>query len=237
MKKLDYERCVYSQNGEDGIIQKMTQHIISPNNIFLEIGWGNGRCNNTRYLTEQGWSGVGVDAMDKPHPDLSLPNDFVFKQIRVVPENLHEVFDGTPKDLDFFSLDIDSYDYVVAEWMLQQGYRPKTVCLEVNPGFGSSVSASFPYKIPEKKKIYRKQRLYGCSLMKYRGLWESYGYHFFGFDSTVTNIFFYHPDSVKGLENIEYRDLDDFPVKDDQLRQGLERDAFWSRHINEIYGE
>lgn len=235
MKKLDYERCVYSQNGEDGIIQKMTQHVIFPNNIFLEIGWGNGRCNNTRYLTEQGWTGVGVDAMDKPHPDLSLPNNFVFKQIRVVPENLHEVFDGTPKDLDFFSLDIDSYDYIVAEWMLRQGYRPKIVCLEVNPDFGAKIPASFPYKIPKKKKIYRKKRLYGCSLMKYQMLWESFGYCFFGFDSTVTNIFFYDPRVVQGLEKIDFRTSDEFPVQDDRLREFLEQDGFWSQYVDEIY--
>jgi hypothetical protein len=237
MKILDYERGVYSQNGEDGIIEKMVQHITSSSGVFLEIGWGDGTCNNTRALISKGWTGVGVDAMYQPHPDLLLPTNFVFKQLKVVPENLAEVFDSTQKDLDFFSLDIDSYDFVVSEWMLRQGYRPKTVCLEVNPGFGPSVCASFPYKIPDKKKIYRKQRLYGCSLMKYRKLWESYGYHFFGFETTVTNIFFYHPDFVKGLENIEYRGPDDFPVKDDQLRQGLERDAFWSRYIDEIYGE
>jgi len=38
MKILDYERGVYSQNGEDGIIDVLAKKIIDPKKRFLEIG-------------------------------------------------------------------------------------------------------------------------------------------------------------------------------------------------------
>ena len=42
---IDYEKRITSQNGEDGIIEVMVNHIKNPNRKFLEIGWGDGGAN------------------------------------------------------------------------------------------------------------------------------------------------------------------------------------------------
>jgi len=41
--KLSYEEQIYSQHGEDGIIQVMIDSILDPNKTLLEIGAGHGR--------------------------------------------------------------------------------------------------------------------------------------------------------------------------------------------------
>ena len=58
MYKLHYEKQIYSQHGEDGIIEMMTNAIINPDKTFLEIGWGDGGTNMTNYLQyDKDWSG------------------------------------------------------------------------------------------------------------------------------------------------------------------------------------
>jgi len=81
-----------------------------------------------------------------------------FKHIvlKVTPKNVHKAFKDTPKVFDFFSLDIDSYDFEIAEKLLSLGWQPKTVCLEFNPKFGPTAHASFPFRVG--KKIFNKKK-------------------------------------------------------------------------------
>lgn len=236
MNNLSYEKNIYSQNGEDGIIEVLVNSIKECKKIFLEIGWGDGSCNMTRNLIDRGWSGVGVDAaFIEPNSSLNLPKDFIYKNMMVLPNNLPSVFLDTPRDLDFFSLDIDSFDYDVSEWMLKNNFRPKVVCLEINYRFGNQSVASMPFKEkPGKKKIYRKTSLFGCSINKYKELWETFDYSFFGYDSTLTNVFFYNNETVNNL-NLPFHRLEEFPVKTDNMRQMLSEDIFWKNHLTEIY--
>src|SRR4051794_15249841 len=54
-----YERRVYSQNGEDGIIQEILGRVGVLNRFFVEVGVESGReCNCARLLLEEGWRGV-----------------------------------------------------------------------------------------------------------------------------------------------------------------------------------
>jgi hypothetical protein len=237
MNIIPYEKSKYSQNSEDGIIEVLVNNIKDCKKIFMEIGWGDGTCNMTRNLVEQGWTGVGVDAaFPEPDPTLTFPKDFIYKNIKVIPNsNLPEVFENTPKDVDFFSLDIDSFDYDVSKWMLEHGFRPKVVCLEINPRFGNNAIASMPFKEKSnKKKIYRKTSLFGCSIRKYKELWELFGYEFFGYDSSVTNVFFYNKETVNKIE-LPFHTLEEFPITTDNMKEILTTNEFWKLHLEEIY--
>lgn len=237
MNSLPYEKNIYSQNGEDGIIEVLVNNIKDCKKTFLEIGWGDGTCNMTRNLIEQEWSGVGVDAAFlEPNTSLTLPKDFIYKNVKVLPNiNLLEIFKDTPKNVDFFSLDIDSFDYDVAKWMLENSFRPKVVCLEINYRFGNNAIASMPFKEPpHKKKIYKKTHLFGCSIKKYKELWELFGYDFFGYDSSITNVFFYNKESVDKIE-LPFHTLEEFPIITDNMKEILINDPFWKLHLEEIY--
>ena len=57
----EYEYSNFSQNGEDGIINFLSNKIISNDKYFVEIGCGNGLENNSTNLILDNWSGVVLD--------------------------------------------------------------------------------------------------------------------------------------------------------------------------------
>ena len=131
--KLPYEKQITSQHGEDGIIEQMINSIIEPNNTFLEIGWGDGGTNMTWHLMiDKGWTGVGVDAKEPRKGKDKFTSKFKHIKEFVYPHTCKKYLDLVPLDCDFFSLDIDSFDYEVAKVLMESGFRPKTVCVEIN---------------------------------------------------------------------------------------------------------
>ena len=57
----NYRRRVYSQAGEDGIIEKIFQTLDIKNGWYCEFGAGDGYwISNTRKLREEGWNGVYI---------------------------------------------------------------------------------------------------------------------------------------------------------------------------------
>lgn len=237
--RLDYEKQTYSQHGEDGIIKVMTDAIRQPNKFVFEIGWGSGKENMSRNLFEQGWSGIGIDGARQPHPGLIIPDQFQYRCFYVQPDRLSEAFQDVPHDMDFFSLDIDSFDYEVASWALANGYRPKTVCLEFNCHFGPYVQASFPWApltLDRPKHVYNKKIFYGCSLARYRQLWEGHGYRWFGFDSSCVNTFFYDPDQVNDLTHWQTLVESDLRYQHDQVQAAIESHPYWIQRRADIYG-
>src|SRR3954469_19329975 len=57
-----WEFSGFSQNGEDGIIDYLCQHIVEPNRYFIEIGASNGLENNTSWLAmARRYSGLMID--------------------------------------------------------------------------------------------------------------------------------------------------------------------------------
>lgn len=232
---MKIEKSITSQNGEDGIIEYMVDHIIEPNNYFLEIGWGDGIHNMAHNLMIKGWGGVGIDLLDCA---VDLPKNVTFVQTAITPESCLDLIKKLPKNLDFFSLDIDSYDYEISKEILKLEYRPKIVCLEINKRFGPYVHASFPYIKNAPKKTYHKIKYSGVSLAKYIKLWQHYGYELFTCDSTCTNVFFYHKETVKELEYTDTIRIDNFPITDDNEVVGyINEHSFWQKNKHLIYQE
>lgn len=236
LKPLPYEKAGHSQHFEDGIIEVMTDAIIDPNQTFLEIGFGEGTQNMTLSLIKKGWKGVGIDGFEYEALNPEAKSKLLkYKKMFVEPKNLNEAFADTPKDVDFFSLDIDSFDFEVCRWLLRNEYRPKTVCLEFNPRFGPIIEASFPYEERVKKKPYRKKGTYGSSIAKYKKLWEHYGYRYFTYDTSLTNLFFYHPETVKDLSHLPVHTLEEFPIKQDDNKKIIIHFGYWVGRLDEIY--
>jgi len=232
---MNIEKSVTSQNGEDGIIEYMLEHIINPNKQFLEIGWGDGIHNMAHNLMIKGWGGLGVDLMPCA---AEIPASVKFVQTAVTPEGCAELLKETPKDVDFFSLDIDSYDYEISKQMLILGYRPKVICLEINKRFGPTVHASFPYIKNSPKKTYHKIKWCGVSLAKYIKLWQKYDYEFFTCDSSCTNAFFYHKQTVRTLDYNNTIRVDNFPITSDTEAAGhINEHSYWRENKHVIYQE
>ncbi len=173
-----YESKRWSQHGEDGIIKHLTGLIPNPNRQFVEIGAAWQECNS-RALIEDGWDGVVYDCGEVG----GFPNA-IRKKVT------HKTVTLDIAEPDFFSLDIDSYDYFVADALLRMGFRPKVVCVETNTFIPEKQTVPFIEPFSRYKLQPRFGLYFGCSLEAWKHLWGKYGYTYLGMDSSYTNAFF-----------------------------------------------
>lgn len=127
LNKLEQrERKVYSQNGEDGVIEAIFEAIGTTNRYFVEFGCGDATECNTAYLLENGWQGLLMDNSGQcRNPRATI------RQEVITAENINPLFRkyGVPDEFDLLSIDIDGNDY----WVWQQiNYHPRVVVIEYN---------------------------------------------------------------------------------------------------------
>jgi hypothetical protein len=133
-----FERKVFSQNGEDGIIAELVR-LLDPPHFFVEFGVESGVECNTRMLKHAGWCGI---CWDGGHAD---PERNLYRE-RITAENINELFTKyrVPDRLGLLSIDIDGNDYHV--WnALDARYRPAIVVIEYNALFPPDQAFTIPY--------------------------------------------------------------------------------------------
>jgi hypothetical protein len=142
-KRVDlgaYERNVFSQAGQDGVIEKIFEIIEPTTKYAVEFGAGDGiKDSNARNLYLKGWSGLMIEGLPNVASQLAknyanLPRVKTL-EAWVYPGNVELLFEenGVPRDLDLLAIDIDSNDWYV--WRAIRDFRPKVVLIEVNPLF------------------------------------------------------------------------------------------------------
>ena len=124
------EWTVYSQCGEDGVLEHVFQYIGPGQRTYVEFGVEDGMECCTRYLREKhGWTGLLMDGGFK-NDQINLQQEFITK------ENVNQLFrkHKVPKDLDLLVIDIDGNDLHVLKML--KDYHPRVLVVEVNPTFG-----------------------------------------------------------------------------------------------------
>jgi len=135
---------VYSQNDEDGIIDSIFRDINTTNKLFCEIGVGDCIENNTHYLLLKGWKGIWIDSEKKYINSLNKliknNNKLEIKIKKINSDNINTIFDESKiinkshyKEIDFFSIDIDSYDLECLNSL--EIISPRLICIEYNSKF------------------------------------------------------------------------------------------------------
>lgn len=191
----NFEKKVFSQNGEDGIIEEIFLRIGTINRYFVEFGVEDARECNCRYLLEnRGWSGLWIDGSKenidearnryKNHP-VQLIDRFITK------ENINSLFKeaNVPKEFDLLSIDIDGNDYWI--WQELTEYSPRAVIIEYNASIKPEKHWVYPY---DAHHIFDGSRHYGASLSALVELGKTLGYSLVGCDSQGVNAFFIRND-------------------------------------------
>lgn len=128
---------VYSQFGENGIIDKIFEMVGTKNKWCLEVGAGDGIfCSNTRHLIEKGWQAILIEKdasqFDKLCVNIKgLPVHCIEESVEVLGKtSLDSIMATTdaPTDIDLVCIDIDGEDYHVFNSMLK--YKPRVVIVE-----------------------------------------------------------------------------------------------------------
>lgn len=116
----------------------------------------------------------------------------------ISPENIDEILDDTNEflrvdDLDFFSLDIDTYDYFIIASLMKTKHRPLVICVEYN--------AKFPPTIEIKGKHFpngwEKDDYMGASILTFVNIMRN-DYDLVACSASGVNVFFVRKD-VSGV--------------------------------------
>jgi hypothetical protein len=194
----DVEFSVYSQFGEDGIIQFITHHLQDKikNKIFVEIGVQNYTEANTRFLLENdAWQGVIFDAclpdIKQIHAsDFYWRNNLFAKHAFVTRDNVNSLLTDLqlPSDIGLLSVDIDGNDY----WVLQkiEAVKPAIVIVEYNSFFGAQAAISLPYRENFVWQQHHPATYFGASLAAFCFHLENHGYELLGSTIAGNNAFF-----------------------------------------------
>lgn len=104
----NFQKKIYSQNGEDGILEEIFNKIGTLNKYFVEFGaWDGTHLSNTANLRlNHNWSGLLLES------DISKCQNEIIHGT-VTSENINNLFsqNNVPNEFDLLSIDIDSHDY------------------------------------------------------------------------------------------------------------------------------
>jgi hypothetical protein len=197
----DHEFRVFSQWGEDGLIDYLINLVAIDQPVFVEFGVEDYRESNTRFLlVHRSWSGLVFDS--SAGNVARIRNDPLFwrhnlkaEQAFVTRENINRLLaeQGLSGDIGLLSIDVDGNDYWI--WEAIDVIRPGIVIIEYNARFGRERAVSVPYDPGFVRTVAHYSGIYyGASL---RALWQlgkGRGYALVGCNSAGNNAFFVRRD-------------------------------------------
>ena len=190
-------RNVYSQYGEDGVIDWVFSKIAPRHRICVEFGAWDGRClsNTFNLVAHHEWRAVYIEADSRKFRELQkTAKDYPTitpLQCRVAAsgeDSLDRILtrEGIPEAFDLLSIDVDGTDYDI--WESITRFRPALVVIEHNP--------SIP---PGVEHIDRDARAFmGASATSLNELAAKKGYALLG--CTFTNSFFLREELFAALD-------------------------------------
>jgi hypothetical protein len=188
---------VFSQWGDDGIIQYLIEQVGVTNQTFVEFGVQDYRESNTRFLLmNDNWRGMVIDgdpdfmALVKSE-DLYWRHDLTAVAAFITKENINDLIRtaGFAGPLGILSVDIDGNDYWV--WEAIDVVDPEIVIVEYNSVFGPRRTVSVPYDPAfVRQKAHDSYLFWGCSLAALCLLAQRKGYAFVGCNSNGNNAYF-----------------------------------------------
>jgi hypothetical protein len=173
-------------------ILELLERTGAPNRTFIDIGCGRSGGHSLLLASQLGWRGLFVDmsheAVERLRQTLHPYPNVEVRQCVVTPDNVDGLVSEVGDEIDFLSIDIDSYDFWVW-WKI--GARPRVVSIEYNAAFGLERPVTVPYGSISSNtpKGYS-----GASLTALAVLAKEKGYVLVGCDFEGTNAFFCRDD-------------------------------------------
>lgn len=186
-----FEKKIYSQNGEDGIIAFLLDCVGRGQKYYVEFGAEDGQECNTRYLREHaGFTGLLMDGGNENRA-IGLYREMVTR------ENINDLFEkyGVPTEFELLSIDVDGNDL----WLwdaLSPIYRPRIVIIEYNGVFPPPLAVTVPYALD---RGWDGTCFMGASLAAIAQVAAVKGYTLVGCNSSGVNAFFIRNDYRKNF--------------------------------------
>lgn len=208
-KIQDAEFKVFSQWGDDGIIQYLIDYLNIENKVFVEFGVEDYQEANTRFLLiNNNWSGLVMDGSEInitkiKKDEIYWRHDLKAKSAFVTAENINQLIEeeGIKGQIGLLHIDIDGNDYWV--WKALSVIDPVIVIVEYNSLFGKDRAITIPYDQEFQRTKTHYSNLYaGASLLAICDLAHHKGYSFIGCNSAGNNAYFVKNEFIKALNPI-----------------------------------
>lgn len=196
-----YELRIHSQNGEDGVVQRLVQIIDNIPTTFVEIGVGDGRENNTAFLLRQGWQGSWIEGnpgfcrkIRKRFDREITTGQLTLVEALVAPDNVDGLVRSVSGDkVGILSIDIDRDTHHI--WSRLDCIKPSVAIIEYNAAFRPPLRWCSDYVPGE---IWDGGVDYGASLQVIEDIGRAKGYSLVGCDLCGVNAFLVRDDLVSG---------------------------------------
>lgn len=234
-KLSDVEFQVFSQFGDDGIIQWLIHKIDIPNKTFIEFGVESYIESNTRFLLiNNNWQGLVIDGNSNhiesiKKDEISLYHHLFAKCAFITKDNINELLSNLPFDneIGILSIDIDGNDYYI--WKEINVINPIIIISEYNAHFELN-----PWTIPYKENFVR---VHGCDEMNYWGvslvslcdLAEEKGYYFIGCNSAGNNAYFIRKDKINDIKPLMPKEGYEFAKFRETFKNNGDRHSYSER--------
>jgi len=188
---------VFSQSGEDGVIQWLIHNIPIQSKRFIEFGVQNYTESNTRFLLmHDNWSGLIMDGSQENMDYVKQDNICWMHDLKPVPafitaENINTLIrdNGFDGEVGILSIDIDGNDYWV--WKAISCVQADIVICEYNSRFGSERAVTIPYDPNFYRTEAHSSNLYfGASIRALTLLGQQKGYALVYGNEIGSNLFF-----------------------------------------------
>lgn len=142
-----FGKNVFSQNGEDGILEHIFSILGTKTKYGIEFGaWDGKHLSNTfNFVMHHGWRALMIEGNPEKFKDLQKTSDEMNGRIDAVCGRvgikkyplLDTFLKDCPEEPDLLSIDVDGIDYYI--WESLQTIRPRVVIIEFNPAIPSDI--------------------------------------------------------------------------------------------------
>lgn len=227
LKEVEFK--VFSQFGDDGIIQWLINNIDIDNEFFVEFGVENYKEANTKFLMfNNNCSGFVMDGSSKNIENLKKQDYFWkynlnAKDVFITKENINNLLlsQNINPDIGLLHIDLDGNDYYIFDEI--NCLNPNILILEYNSLFGIEREISVPYREDFYRTNAHYSNLYfGASLKALHSLAYKKGFVFIGCNQAGNNAYFIRKDKINS--KIKEVSLEEGYVKS-KFRESRDRDG------------
>lgn len=228
----DVEFKVFSQWGDDGVIEWLVEYLSPLPQTFIEFGVENYTEANTRFLLmNRNWRGLVIDGSEEcieqvKKSGIGWRHDLTAHAGFITKDNIDGMFaaHGFSGEIGLLSVDIDGNDYWV--WEAIQSVSPAIVVCEYCAHFGDLHPVSVPYREDfVRHAAHSSGQYFGASIAAFISLAKRKGYTFMGTNSSGINAFFVRNDMLSRLGGIPPA-VKSFPMRASDTRDEQGRLTF-----------
>ena len=202
----EVEFKVFSQFGDDGIIQWLINNLDIQNETFIEFGVQDYRESNTRFLMmNNNWSGFVMDGSEEfirkiRNSEYFWKYQLSAESVFIDCENINNLISSQSfeREVGLLHIDLDGNDYWI--WGKIDVIDPTIVILEYNAVFGIERSITVPYdKDFQRTEAHHSNLYWGASLGALIQISNNKGYAFIGCNSAGNNAYFVRREKLNSV--------------------------------------